>query len=266
MHKTAACLALALSLGTASAYAFVTDAHKPHRLRVAQADGSGSGEKTSQGSEAVKTLSPQAKVAIPQPLGSFPTNEVTNRPYVSPEGGQEGYKKTIAALQRTLTELQQLGLQIKQAHWNVSGSHFYSLHEMLQEHFEGVEKYADECAERMLAIGSSSDGRATTILKTSGLPEIPGGYLDDAQVIVWFTNAYKKVGEEIRAGVKDTEDTDPTTSNLLQEVEVAIDKYQWQVRAFVQGTQTDPNTGWDMNNGKPVDLPSQPPAGPSPAK
>ena len=80
---------------------------------MAQSATATSGEKTSQGSDQVKTLSPQGKVAIPQPLGTFPTNTVTNRPFVSPEGGQEGYRQTVGALQRTLTELQQLSLQIK---------------------------------------------------------------------------------------------------------------------------------------------------------
>jgi hypothetical protein len=34
------------------------------------------------------------------------------------------------------------------------------------------------------------------IVRTSGVPEIPGGFLDDAQILAWFTNAYKRVGEE----------------------------------------------------------------------
>ncbi len=226
---------------------------------MAQTATPATGEKTSQGSDQVKTMSPQGKVAMPQPLGTFPTNTVTNRPYVSPEGGQEGYRQTVGALQRSLTELQQLSLQIKEAHWNVSGTLFYTLHELLQEHYEGVDKYKDMVAERLLAIGSSADGRATTIVKTSALPEIPGGYIDDTQVIAWFTNAYKQVAEEVRAGIKDTEKPDPTTSNLLQTVEDGIDKYQWQMRAFVQKTQTDPNLGADINNGKAIDLPDQAP-------
>jgi starvation-inducible DNA-binding protein len=229
-------------------------------LMAQTANGGAAGQRTSQGSDQVKTLSPQGKVGMPQPLGTFPTNTVTNRPYVSPEGGQEGYRQTVGALQRTLTELQQLSLQIKEAHWNVSGTLFYTLHELLQEHYEGVDKYKDMVAERLLAIGSSADGRATTIVKTSALPEIPGGYIDDAQVIAWFTNAYKQVAEEVRAGIKDTEKPDPTTSNLLQTVEDGIDKYQWQMRAFVQAAQTDPNTGADVNGGKAIDLPNQPPS------
>lgn len=232
---------------------------------LAQTAGGGDA-RPSQAPPPARSISPDASIRQFQPLGSFPTNTVTNRPFVGPQQGSEGYQKTVAALQRTLTELQQIQLQLKQSHWNVSGSLWYTLHLLLQEHYEGVSKYADRVAERLLAIGSSADGRATTIVRTSRIPEIPGGYQDDAQVIVWWTSAYKVVGDEIRQAIRDAEEPDPTTSNLLQEVETAIDKYQWQLRAFVQATPTDRNTGWNLNDNRPVDLPSQVPAGQPPAE
>jgi starvation-inducible DNA-binding protein len=203
---------------------------------------------------------PRSDIRIPQEIGRFPTNQVTNRPFLSPGQGTEGYSKAVGALQHALVELQQLQLQTKQAHWNVSGTLFHPLHIMLQEYYEGLYKYADEVAERLLAIGSSVDGRANTIVRTSGVPEIPGGFLDDARVIVWSTDAYMKVGDEIRAGVIDTNEPDPTTSNLLQDVELGVDKYQWQMRVHVQRTATDANNGWDLNDNKPVDLPSRTPS------
>lgn len=235
---------------------------------AALAQGNGQGSSQNSNSQNSNQANPAANQVQPaqgtspdklpnqfQPLGDFPTNEITARPYVGPQGGQEGLKKTVAALQRVLTELQQLQLQIKEAHWNVSGSEFYQLHIELQEHYEGVSKQADLVAERLLAIGSSADGRATTIVRTSHIPEIPGGFIDDAQVIAWFTGACKVVGDEIRQSILDTQDVDPTTANLLQGTEHIIDKYQWQIRAFVQNTQTDPNTGWDMNHGQRIIIP-----------
>ena len=220
-----------------------------------------SGQSTDKPNQAPKaeSVSPETSINQFQPMGAFPSNVVTNRPFVGPQQGSEGYKTTIDALQRTLTELQQMQLQLKQSHWNVSGTLFYTLHELLQEHYEGVAQYADMVAERLLAIGSSSDGRATTIVQTSSIPEMPGGYQDDAQVIAWWTSTYKMVGDEIRQAIKDTDDPDPTSSNLLQEVETGIDKYQWQMRAFVQATPTDQNTGFDINDNQPIDLPSQTP-------
>jgi len=174
-----------------------------------------------------------------------------------PKSGTDDLTKSTRALQATLTELQQLSLQTKQAHWNVSGTLFWPLHEMLQEHYEGVSKYADEVAERLLSIGSSSDGRAPTIVETSGLAEIQGGFIDDARVLTFFISQYQTVGARIKKRVDDIEKVDPTSANLLQEVESFIEKYQWQVRAEFQPTQTDPNTGVDINNNKPVLLPGK---------
>ena len=211
------------------------------------------------------SVSPAGPIKPFQELGSFPTNTVTNRPFVGPQQGGEGYRKTVAALQRTLTELQQLQLQEKQAHWNVSGTLWHPLHLMLQEHYEGTSKLADMVAERLLAIGSSADGRAHTIVQTSSIPEFPGGFVDDASVIVWFTNAYKLVGDQVRQAILDVDDADPTTGNLLQTVEDGIDKYQWMMRAFLQRTPTDANDGRDLNAGRPVDLPDRTPAGLPPA-
>ncbi len=185
-----------------------------------------------------------------QQTGPFPLNSVTDRVHSGPQGG--ALRPSIIALQQTLTELQQLQLQTKQAHWNVSGTLFYPLHELLQDHYEGVAKYADEVAERLQGIGVSSDGRANTIIRGSRIPEYPGGFVDDAQVIQWFAQYYRVTSDEIAQGIKATEDTDPTTSNLLQEVQHAIDKYQWQMRAMIQPTPTDPNSGSDLNNGRPV--------------
>jgi starvation-inducible DNA-binding protein len=199
----------------------------------------------------VSLLAASPAFAQTQPqTGPFPLNSVTDRVHNGPQGGD--LRASTQALQQTLTELQQLQLQTKQAHWNVSGTLFYPLHELLQDHYEGVAKYADEVAERLQGIGVSSDGRANTIVRTSRIPEYPGGFVDDAQVIQWFAQYYRVTSDEIAAGIKATEDKDPTTSNLLQEVQHAIDKYQWQMRAMIQSTPTDPNTGSDLNNGRPV--------------
>jgi starvation-inducible DNA-binding protein len=98
---------------------------------------------------------------------------------------------------------------------------------MFQEHYEGVSKYSDMVAERLLSVGSSSDVRAVTIVQTSNLPEIPGSFIDDARVLSFFIGQYRTVGQRIYDRIKDIEDVDPTSANLLQEVEHGIEQYQW---------------------------------------
>ena len=205
---------------------------------------------------------PATNVNTPGPMPGQPTAQNTgtasplpyNLPSRLPSAGTDDLKQSVAALQNTLTELQALQLQTKQAHWNVSGTLWYTLHGLLQEHYEGISADADMVAERMLAVGASSDGRAITIVAASRLPEIPAGFLDDAQVIQFFTYQYETVGQRIHQRIGDVEKADPSTANLLQGVETNIEKYQWQFRAFLQNTPRDPNTGFDLNNGKAVPL------------
>lgn len=248
----ATALALALTFGPACA----------QQSRPAQADPSSQppAERTAPAESGERANAPQPTlIPVPQPLGTFPTNERSALPLWRPDGDEEGYRKTVSALQRTLTDLQQLQLQTKQAHWNVSGTLFQPLHEMLQEQYEELSKQADTVAERLLAVGASVDGRANTIVRGSTLPEFPGGWIDDAQVIVWFTYAYKAVGEAVHQSIKDSEEPDPTSSNLLQEVKHKVDKFQWQMRAHLQRTRTNANDGRDINDGRAVELPPAPP-------
>ena len=99
---------------------------------------------------------PSTNVNTPDPNTGQPTAQNTgtasplpyNRATTLPASGTTDLKKSVQALQNTLTELQALQLQTKQAHWNVSGTLWYTLHELLQDHYEGISKYADDVAER----------------------------------------------------------------------------------------------------------------------
>lgn len=203
----------------------------------------------------IPALAIAATTSLSVGLYARPTQAQVNTQTNLPFSGTSDRKVSTEALQSTLAELQALQLQTKQAHWNVSGTLFYPLHELLQEHYEQISKDADMVAERLLSVGVSSDGRAPTIVQTSNLPEIAGGFIDDAEVLTFFTAQYKRVGERLYGRIKNVEDVDPTTANLLQEVESDIEVYQWQVRATFQPTPTDPNTGFDINNNQPVQIP-----------
>ena len=164
--------------------------------------------------------------------------------------GTPGTSRSARALQATLIELQALQLQTKQAHWNVSGTLYWPLHEMLDAHYAGIAKLSDVVAERMLAVGSPADGRPQTIIDRAELPEIAEGFVDDAWCLTFFAQQYATVSDRLFERITELEDGDPTSANLLQEVEQEIDKDQWQMRAHLQPTPTDRNTGADIGAGR----------------
>ncbi|CAM5277978.1 Starvation-inducible DNA-binding protein OS=Streptomyces albaduncus OX=68172 GN=FHS32_002358 PE=3 SV=1 [Streptomyces griseoloalbus] len=74
------------------------------------------------------------------------------------------------ALQDTLVDLLGLSLIGKQAHWNVVGPRFRSVHLQLDEVVSAARTHADTVAERASAIGVPPDGRPGTIAKVFSLP------------------------------------------------------------------------------------------------
>lgn len=197
-----------------------------------------------------------------QPPGPFPGNPLTNLPFAGPEANSDEQRRTVAALRRALVKLQQLVSQTKQAHRNVSGTLWHSLHGLPQEHYKGISAIADRVAERMLAIDSAAGGRPTTLVQRSAIPEFPAGFVDDAQVTLWFAEAYRVAANVARQGIKETEDPDPAISKLFQEVDALVAKCRWQMQAHFQPTPTDPNRGADLNNGRAVEVPGARPVQP----
>ena len=164
--------------------------------------------------------------------------------------GARATQRSARALQATLVELQALQLQTKQAHWNVSGTLFWPLHAMLEEHYQGIAKMSDLVAERLLAVGHPADGRPRTIIDDADLPEIAEGYLDDAWCLTFFASQYATVSDRLLERITEIEESDPTTANLLQELQHLLDKADWQMRAHFQPTPTDRNTGADIGGAR----------------
>jgi starvation-inducible DNA-binding protein len=162
------------------------------------------------------------------------------------KNGKRDGSKNARALQSTLVELQALQLQTRQAHWNVSGTLYWPLHEMLDAHYTAIAAMGDVVAERLVAVGSPADGRPQAIIDGADLEEIAGGFVDDAWCLQFFSRQYASVSSRLLERITEIEESDPTSANLLQEVQQLIDKNQWQMRAHFQATPTDRNTGVDI--------------------
>jgi starvation-inducible DNA-binding protein len=138
----------------------------------------------------------------------------------------EDRKVTGEALQRSLVDLIGLGLQAKQAHWNVVGRHFRSIHLHLDEVVSTARKHTDKLAERAVAIGVSPDGRAETVARDSSAP-FGTGQVKDAEVITRMTRLLTEVFGRLREGIKETEEADPVTQDLLIKASHDLEKHHW---------------------------------------
>lgn len=139
-------------------------------------------------------------------------------------------KITGEALQGALLDLIDLSLQSKQAHWNLTGPHFRSLHLQLDEVVALARKHMDRVAERSIAIGANPDGRAETVAKVPS-KQISAGYLKDTEVVTSFVALLAGIIERFRHRISDTADPDPVTQDLLIEVSQDLEQQHWMFEA-----------------------------------
>lgn len=134
-------------------------------------------------------------------------------------------------LQDTLVELVDLALQGKQAHWNLYGTGFKSLHEQLDELTDDVRSAMDDVAERAVAIGYPPDGRATTVAKGSPLPDFPEGPVRDEQVITMMVDRLNMHADRLRERIVTLQELDLASQDLLIGLLRCIDKHRWMFGA-----------------------------------
>jgi starvation-inducible DNA-binding protein len=136
-------------------------------------------------------------------------------------------------LQATLVDLVDLSLIGKQAHWNVIGKNFRSVHLQLDELVTTARNAADQVAERAAALGVTPNGTAKTIAASSGVPAIETGWLREEQVVTAITSSLASLISRMRARIDETDKSDLVTQDLLigitQELEQA--HWMWQAQA-----------------------------------
>jgi starvation-inducible DNA-binding protein len=135
-----------------------------------------------------------------------------------------------AALDCALATLLDLVLLAKQAHWNVAGPSFRSLHVALDELADLARHQADAVAERAATLGHAPDGRAAAIIRESTLPTLDVGPLRDNDVIRAFGTILETVGTCVQQAL-DAFDDDPVTFDLFTEVLAELEKQSWLFRA-----------------------------------
>ena len=141
-------------------------------------------------------------------------------------------QKTAAnILQGTLVTLIDLALDLKQAHWNVVGPNFRSLHLQLDEIIVTVRGATDEIAERIVTIGIAPDGRATTVAANTKLGEFATGFHKVSESVTAVADPMKKAIDQIRHGIEKMGSIDPVSEDLLIGISFQMEKHLWMVQA-----------------------------------
>ena len=185
--------------------------------------------------ETSRDVSDRAKKAL---AGQGESNEKVDQPkrveqsYPLPNDADR--LKSAQGLQQLTVDLLSTFNIYKEAHWNLSGPLYLQLHEFYQEQADFYRKQSDVFAERILHLGYSVDGRYSTIAKTTKIPDFPGGYVTDNESIKLLVDRVTVLQKEIYVLMSETEQSDPVTSNKLQDLAYFVDKNLWQLRAHIE--------------------------------
>ncbi len=141
----------------------------------------------------------------------------------------------VGLLNQQLADILDLGLQTKQAHWNVKGPHFIGLHELFDKVAEELEEFTDGIAERAVELGGTALGTLQSVSKQSRLPDYPVHLTTGKSHVEQLSTALALFGTTTRAAIEKAAKTgDADTSDLFTEVSRGVDKLVWMVEAHLQ--------------------------------
>lgn len=139
---------------------------------------------------------------------------------------------TLASnLQMVLTDLIELHMQGKQAHWNIVGTNFRDLHLQLDEIIAAARLFADQAAERMRALHALPDGRSNTVSADTRLDEFPAGLTSTKDAVKMVTARLERTVQTMRDVHDDVDEEDPTSADLLHAAIERLEQLAWMVNA-----------------------------------
>jgi starvation-inducible DNA-binding protein len=144
----------------------------------------------------------------------------------------------IDLLNRQLADVLDLGLQAKQAHWNVKGPHFIGLHELFDKVAEELEEFTDDIAERAVELGGAALGTIQIVAKHSRLDAYPLNIASGKEHVAALSGALAKFGASTRTAIDTASKAgDADTADLFTEVSRGVDKLLWFVEAHSQAAK-----------------------------
>jgi starvation-inducible DNA-binding protein len=147
-------------------------------------------------------------------------------------------REMVELLNQKLADAIDLGLQAKQAHWNVKGPHFIALHELFDKAAETIEGFIDDIAERVVELGGVALGTLQVVAKNSRLSAYSLTISSGKEHVTELSSALAAFGATIRAAIDTAAKADDSgTADLLTEVARGVDKLLWFVEAHLQAKE-----------------------------
>ncbi|MGK3986302.1 DNA starvation/stationary phase protection protein [Sorangium sp. So ce136] len=141
--------------------------------------------------------------------------------------GDDVRAASVKALNQILSDTMVLRDMYKKHHWQVSGATFYSLHLLLDKHYEEQAKLVDDLAERVQTLGGIAIAMAHDVAEMSKIERPPRGREEVPVQISRLLEAHEQILLEAHeAAGKAAEGGDDGTDDLLISQIVRVNEMQ----------------------------------------
>lgn len=144
-------------------------------------------------------------------------------------------EQIVPLLNARLADASDLKSQVKQAHWNVKGPHFFQLHELFDEIAGRVDAQIDDIAERAVQLGGTALGTVRLAAAASTLPEYPAGLTDGLAHAAAIADRLAAYGAALRSAIDESAAIgDADTADMFTGFSREADKDLWFVESHLQ--------------------------------
>ena len=123
--------------------------------------------------------------------------------------------------------LQALAVNGKQAHWNVRGSNFIAIHELLDSIVANAQSGADLAAERIVALGLPIDARVATVAEKTKATEVPAGFTPWEPLIRAVISDMDAVLTDVQAAIDGLDEVDLASQDVAITIKETLEKDRW---------------------------------------
>lgn len=148
----------------------------------------------------------------------------------SPIDGDRSFK-TAERLQVVLTDVTDLSLLLKHAHWNVRGALFLQVHEQLDNIVDTARTASDDIAERIVTLGHPADGLVQSIAANTRLNPLRTQFLSTQEVIEDISSRIHRVIESFRTEIDAVGELDVVSQDLLIGIAAELEKHLWMLQS-----------------------------------
>ena len=145
---------------------------------------------------------------------------------------QKSRQAVVDLLNHVLADLGDLYSQTKQAHWNVRGANFYTLHKLFDDVADMAEDNWDDVAERAVQLGGYARGTVRMAAHASQLPEWPENLHGGSAFVEALAERFARTANSVRAAIAAAAELqDADTADLFTEISRKLDKALWMLEA-----------------------------------